>query len=635
MILYKPLLQIRRLVVTRNEKPVYDERFHPGVNIIRGENGSGKTTIADFIAFALGGDVHKWRNEALLCDYVYAEILANDAIITLRRNVAIEPRRPMSIFWGPYEDAVRNPEAWQTYSYAQHGTKQSFSTVLFRALGIPEVRGQLASRITMHQLLRLMYVDQFTSVELMFEFEQFDSPLIRDAVGWLLCGTYDGEYYDTEMKLRELTSERDNVNGQIRSIYNVLGGRDISLADLNNRIKDANDTRQYCYQQLEQLRIRNIRLSAAAADDSKNRAIQTVAAELRAESEAVLRLSKDLENLELEIADSELFLTALRDHLGALDDSAVVRQLLGETSFELCPACYTPVQQPEDRGLCPLCKSVKNNQGSEAQLLRLKQEMAQQIAESESLQKDRLAKFARITADLSNVNSRRSALQARHRDLAVSTSMDTDPAQAELYRKIGYVEREVEELQNKLQLAQSVDSLERTSERLSKEIDLLEQRKERLETERIRRQFEARNAIVKITGDLLKKDLEREQTFRNAQRIDFDFAQNVVLVDGRTNFAASSTVYLKNCFHFAILVASLQHQFFRYPRFLLLDNVEDKGMEPARSHNFQRIVLDISREAKVEHQIIYTTSMIAPEMDIPELTVGERHTHDRKSLRIE
>ena len=47
---------IRRLRVLRRGAPVYDQSYHLGVNIIRGENGSGKSTIADFIFYILGGE---------------------------------------------------------------------------------------------------------------------------------------------------------------------------------------------------------------------------------------------------------------------------------------------------------------------------------------------------------------------------------------------------------------------------------------------------------------------------------------------------------------------------------------------------------------------------------------------------
>ena len=49
-------LFLQRLrIVTRQNKVAYDEEFHRGVNIIRGQNSSGKSTIIRFIFFVLGG----------------------------------------------------------------------------------------------------------------------------------------------------------------------------------------------------------------------------------------------------------------------------------------------------------------------------------------------------------------------------------------------------------------------------------------------------------------------------------------------------------------------------------------------------------------------------------------------------
>ena len=39
---FDPTLVLTRLVVERNELLAYDERFHTGVNVIRGENSSGR-----------------------------------------------------------------------------------------------------------------------------------------------------------------------------------------------------------------------------------------------------------------------------------------------------------------------------------------------------------------------------------------------------------------------------------------------------------------------------------------------------------------------------------------------------------------------------------------------------------------
>jgi DNA repair exonuclease SbcCD ATPase subunit len=56
MTLLRPTLSLRRLVVFSRGKVAYDQAFKLGVNIIRGTNSSGKSTILDFIFYALGGD---------------------------------------------------------------------------------------------------------------------------------------------------------------------------------------------------------------------------------------------------------------------------------------------------------------------------------------------------------------------------------------------------------------------------------------------------------------------------------------------------------------------------------------------------------------------------------------------------
>ena len=114
-----------------------------------------------------------------------------------------------------------------------------------------------------------------------------------------------------------------------------------------------------------------------------------------------------------------------------------------------------------------------------------------------------------------------------------------------------------------------------------------------------------------------------------------DFRLNTFSVDGSNEFSASSITYLKNCVHFGIFFASLDLDFMRYPRLIVCDNMEDKGMEEARSQNFQTAVSRLSKEANVPHQIIFTTSMIAHELNTSPPCIGQQFDENHKSLRTE
>ena len=51
MTLFKPTLILKRLAIYSGSYVAYDENFHSGVNVIRGANSSGKSTILNFIFF--------------------------------------------------------------------------------------------------------------------------------------------------------------------------------------------------------------------------------------------------------------------------------------------------------------------------------------------------------------------------------------------------------------------------------------------------------------------------------------------------------------------------------------------------------------------------------------------------------
>ena len=88
---------------------------------------------------------------------------------------------------------------------------------------MPEVRNELSGNVTVHQILRLLYADQLSPIDELFRAERFDSALLRDTVGRLLCGAYDMRLYENELRLRELDKELEGISGELKSLFAVIG----------------------------------------------------------------------------------------------------------------------------------------------------------------------------------------------------------------------------------------------------------------------------------------------------------------------------------------------------------------------------------------------------------------------------
>ena len=134
---------------------------------------------------------------------------------------------------------------------------------------------------------------------------------------------------------------------------------------------------------------------------------------------------------------------------------------------------------------------------------------------------------------------------------------------------------------------------------------------------------------------MLNHDQARQEAFIYANDFKVNYKQNLAYISNqRIKLSASSEFYLKMAARFALLFASLQVGSMMYPRLMFSDNMEDKGMEPDRAANFQRLVVKRLKDlGNPEYQLIFATSMIAPELDREEYIIGDNYTRENKSLK--
>ncbi|WP_421953712.1 AAA family ATPase [Polaromonas sp.] len=635
MTLFEPTLQLVWLKILRNKGVAYLGSFHEGVNIISGQNASGKSTVMDFIFYVLGGENVPWKNEALLCDEVFAEVQLNGVPITLRRQVNEAGKNSIAIYWGNLESAEAAPFAsWETYPYQRSGAKESFSQVLFRLMGLPELRGEGAANITMHQLLRLLYVDQRTPHDQIFRSESFDTILTRETVGNYLCGVYSSDLYDAQLSLKTIESQLGKSVSDLKNLFSILGksGQTGNTSDFL-RAESAAIQDELATAEVQLIDLRQARSLVTDSDSAKS--IGASRAKLSKAQKELVKSEESLAELQLEIEDSKLFISEVDRRIDALNDSEIARSYLGSIRFQFCPCCLSPThEEPANKQSCALCKEPVDTTVADSQLLRMKNELALQKRESSGLLESRIEKLAEHSRKLPALKNDLRQLEQEYSQL---TSVWSSPVELQieaLSRRVGELNQKLEQIAQYYQLASVIEDLQNKRSELENQKSRLQDAIFNAESRDEKLKEKARLAIAENLVTLLKSDLPRQDEFISAAAVDWSFAHDRISVNGHTQFSESSMVILKQSFHMALLVASAQNGFFRIPRFILLDGIEDGGQETLRSHQLQKNIVQMSSKLEISHQIIFATSQIAPALAGSELVVGEMSTVDKKTLSI-
>jgi len=267
-------------------------------------------------------------------------------------------------------------------------------------------------------------------------------------------------------------------------------------------------------------------------------------------------------------------------------------------------------------------------------MARLISDTALQLNESRLLQSRRRDQAAHLELELNRLTNSWQAAERTYQSLRRLPSSEQRDELRKLQREAGYIDGQIEGLQRKSEQVRLIEDLSAQKEQLAGKIERLNAENERLKAVQSERWNRAYGMIAAEVRDLLRHDLRRQDAFENPGSVEFDFAANRISVDNKSYFSASSRVILKSSFYIAMLVAATKLDFMRHPRFCMIDTIEDKGMEVERSHNFQRQIVRASQEAQHQHQIIYATAMIAPELNNAKFVVGKASTRDDPTLDL-
>jgi len=625
-------LQLNRLRVLRRGHVAYDQDFHEGVNIIRGLNGSGKSTIADFIFFILGGEFDDWKDAAGRCDEVQGEIDTPRGKLTLRRATDSK-RAPVYVYFGPMEDASEYAlEGWERFPIRRQDSQESFSQVLFRSLMIPEAQSEGASNITMHQLLRLCYSDQRTPATRLFRFEPFDTQNIREAVGDLICGISGYEIYEIGLQLRELQKQLDETKTRLSGLLRALPPDEALRTSqlIYAATSELATEKEQLLKEIEQVDDRVV-VGKVKEYLQECRNAQVV---IGRERKHIQRLEFLVDKLEFELREVGEFQIYTKDLTEKLNFAEAAFNAVGPIEFTHCPACGAELDEEMPSGHCIVCKSPTDPEKEQSRYNQIRLDLEIQIRESKQL-------VVQKTGELGSAKQQLHRLRRDHESALSNFDMKYAGANgpreaflAERTNRIGYIDAEIEYLIRSLDIANEVDALNDMKRTLQSDADKLKQRNEALQKQAFQRRAKALTQISDIAASMLQADFKRQEEFKSAKSVEINFVNDAISVDGQVNFAESSNVFLKNAAVFSMFLAAGRDGAFFHPRFLLLDNIEDKGMEEERSHLFQKLIVERATELEVPYQVIFTTSMMNPKLELDDYVIGPSYTNELRTLQL-
>ena len=612
-------LFINRFAVYALGKFVYDESFHTGVNIIRGENGTGKSTIMDLLSYALGAEITDWTLEQLKCDYVISELSINGHVTTIKRNMTSTGQERALFFDGDMKQALSSEEGWNKFPMRRNQDIHSFSQHLFELLNLPRHQTDDSKNLTMHQILRVMYVDQLSATnKLLKEETKFDNITTRRAIGEYLLGIDTLEAYNLRQDLIEANKTFEKVNAQLNAIYRMFGHDEtlINLKSLNSEINKVKAD----ITELDKKRLQVKSTPTEQVSEEVANKIKSLVKGIDGLAEELTTLDTNRDAISAELRETSAFLKSLEYRKDSLAQSKVTYSSLGSVTFKYCPSCLEPLEASEEDSCC-LCKSSKKHNDKDFAYSQLFNELNFQIKESQKLIDNFQADVALIESRIPLTKQQLLASKAELNAINVSND-DKDAILQNLSTEIGFCQSQIISLEDKKEQVSKVDLLQTKKAKAQKRITDIQRQLEKTTVLQENRYVSVYDSIESKAKDLLMLDGGYETAFEEPEDLILNFSKDKMFVNGRSKFSASSMVVMKNSIRFSIFSHATDDTFARLPNLILMDNIEDKGMREERSQNFQRNMVNVCASIENEFQLIYTTSMIAEELEGTTMCVG-------------
>lgn len=621
---------INNLTCLKSRRKVLDLNFTIGLNVIYGNNSVGKSTILDLLAYSLGAENIKFKPAALSCDFIIVEVNIQESTITVKREIK-NSRAPLLVFFGNISQSLNAPETeWLKLPYNSTEEKAGFSKFFLDYLNYPSTVSTETS-ITTHQILRLLYAEQKNNYLPIYRDDQWDNSEKRTAIRDYILGVFSGELYELQLERRKTDKELNSTINRIQSFFQIVGKTSEHL------IEDFLLSEKYSLEKqkeavLEKIYNLNKNISEISTSDSQTDEQTRIKNELSSLNKGVLSIEEKLNDITFENTDLDQFKIELNNRLVDIDNAIISNSIINDIDFEFCPCCHEKIVKNTNTESCNLCKSPTGIINNNLNLLQMKTELNFQIQEIEKIIKDNNINYNNLNKEYLSLKNNLNKKEQELKLLSSRWHTDFEIESIKAYKELGEIETEISNIVSKLEIAQEVKKLQILRDTLQSNLNSINDKIKLLQESSQKELYRLLEKINKYLKYLLSLDTGLQTEFIDPDsEVSVIFEDNDITVNGTSHFSQSSSILLKHLFHLALLLVANDEPSMRLPKFLILDGINDGGLEQSRAENLQAIIVKVSNMMKSPYQIICATSEIYAPMK-PYIT--KQYINGEKSLNL-
>jgi len=633
-------LKVHKLIYRGDNYYYESPELSDGINIIEGENGSGKSTFSNLLSYSLGNYVKEFdynkKNDKVhkeivgdTNNYVLTTIYINNRMYTLKRIF-----RDNKIFISD------NDETEVLHINRSATVKYIFSDWLLEKLKIPVIeyyQGSKNFKLNFSDLFRLMYYDQKTEPEKIYKDARIsgnfisDSEFIRKVIFQILMGHEFSEYYKKIGELNEKKREKESLSGKavgFSEIAKEFGYKDLTEVNINH-LHDLMHTKKLQSDRLEVYEnelLSKRKHSINLIDTGKRYKNELLNIELDIEknNHMINRLYREMKNIRILKKSVMLEVTQLQKII-------ITHEELNLFSPNTCPYCQNEVHRKEGHCICgheineseyekffyttneylAILKSKNKSletldlalESCNEELLKL-----QNIVEKNMEKKKDLKKLIDLSIEDSIEETNMAAindLQKKKYDIKVEiNNIEQYAAVKTKYEKLI---NQINLIDNYISKSQSViKHLERSA---NKEMDIQVQNFSEIYND----------FLVDIKDDINKAQINSENYMPKIN-------------DGEYR-EASIDVTVKLMYFVTLLKIAIENINVPYPRFLLIDTPESKGIDPKNLNQALSKFLELEKIEGTKFQVILTSGKDKYPKVMQKYKKGRSLTTDQKLLK--